>query len=145
MAADADDVPYEVCDHTADILLRVRGRDERALFRHALAGVYAVIGELATTPGGETVEIALTAANREDLLHDWLAEALYYVESRRTVLDEVQFDDLSETALRARAVGRALDMDRCGFDREVKAVTYHELRVERTAAGDWTASVVLDI
>jgi SHS2 domain-containing protein len=47
---------------------------------------------------------------------------------------------------RLAVVGAAQAIDRAASDlaREVKAVTYHGLRVERTAAG-WEATYIVDI
>ena len=46
--------------------------------------------------------------------------------------------------LTARAWGELLDPARHALSREVKAVTYHDLIVEPTAAG-WLAEVIVDI
>ncbi|MGB9625100.1 MAG: archease [Phycisphaerae bacterium] len=136
--------PYEILDHTADMLLRIRGQDIRTLFANALAALYAVLGQLAAGPSVQPRLIRLTAGNREELLHDWLAEALYYAEVRHEVLRDVRFVELTDTALVAQAAGAALDMDRCAFDREIKAVTYHELAIRQEGDG-LVATVVIDI
>lgn len=136
--------PYEILDHTADMLLRIRGQDMRTLFANALAALYAVLGRLAAGPPVQPRLIRLAAANREELLHDWLAEALYYAEVRHEVLRDVRFIELTDTALVAEAAGAALDMERCAFDREIKAVTYHELAIRQEGDG-LVATVVIDI
>jgi protein archease len=136
--------PYEILDHTADMLLRAHGRDLRELFTNALAGLYAVLGQLAVRPDTETRLIRLTADNREELLHDWLAEALYYAEARHEVLRDVRFVELTDTVLVAEAASAVMDMDRCAFDREIKAVTYHELAIRQEGEG-LVATVVIDI
>lgn len=136
--------PYEILDHTADMLLRIRGRDLRALFANALGALYAILGRLVAGPPAQPRLIRLTAANREELLHDWLAEALYYFEVRHEVLRDVRFIELTDTAVVAEAFGAAIDMDRCVFDREIKAVTYHELAIRQEGDG-LVATVVIDI
>lgn len=137
-------IRYELLDHTADILLRAGGRDMTELFTNGLAGLYAVLGELAG--GRETTKrtITLTAENREELFHDWLSEALYYLEAKHEFFPDVRFAELSETGLIADVSAVKMDLDRCGFDREIKAVTYHELAV-REQDGRLVATVVLDI
>jgi SHS2 domain-containing protein len=136
--------PYEILDHTADILLRVRGRDLRELFTNALAGLHAVLGELVPGKQAETATITLTAENREELFHDWLAEALYYAEARHEFFREVRFVELTDTSLIAEVAAAAMDLERCAFDREIKAVTYHELAI-RQERDTLVATVVLDI
>ena len=48
------------------------------------------------------------------------------------------------TACEATAQGETLDERRHVLEHEVKAITYHGLRVEKTN-GDWIAEVILDI
>ncbi|MBN1491456.1 MAG: archease [Phycisphaerae bacterium] len=141
----ADTKPdFEIRDHTADVLLFVRGADLGTLFRNALAGLYAVVGQFAVAGPGESATIELSAGDAEELFHDWLAEALFRLEAHRCVLRNVRFETVSETAVRAQVDAVPFDRQRSEFDREVKAVTYHELAVTRTH-DEWTASVVLDI
>jgi SHS2 domain-containing protein len=51
---------------------------------------------------------------------------------------------LTQTRLRVEAVAADIDMERSAFDREVKAITYHELAIRQEDAR-WVATVVLDI
>ena len=46
--------------------------------------------------------------------------------------------------LQGSAWGEALDLQRHELSHEVKAITYHGLRVEATADG-WLAEVIVDI
>jgi SHS2 domain-containing protein len=138
--------PYEILDHTADVILRVRGADRPSLFRAALEGLYAVIGRMMTVDAGEfeTVAIEINAGDRENLFHDWLAEALYYFDARGALFCDVRIVELTEASLRAEARAAAVDWHASEPEREVKAVTYHGLRVEEAPDG-WVATVVLDI
>jgi len=135
---------YEIRDHTADILLRAWGASWPDLFCNALAGLYGALGSIVTTDHCHPVTVSLAAEDGEGLFHDWLSEALYYVEARHQVLEVARFAQLNETRLRADAVAHAIDMERSAFDREVKAVTYHELAIRRED-DRWVATVVLDI
>jgi SHS2 domain-containing protein len=58
-----------------------------------------------------------------------------------TSLDVEVFDD---RRLAARAATAAVDHERSDFAHEVKAITYHELEVRRTADG-FEARVIVDI
>jgi SHS2 domain-containing protein len=96
-------------------------------------------------PSGETTaEVALAADGWPSLYHDWLAELLFRFEARRQVFLSANFDRLEESGLVAAVrVGR-LTTEGSRFLREVKAVTYHQLRVVPGPPG-WQAGVVLDI
>jgi SHS2 domain-containing protein len=77
------------------------------------------------------------------LLFDWLNELLYAFESDRMLFArfEVRPD---ETGLNADAWGEPADPARHELEHEVKAITYHRLRVERTPDG-WLAELIVDI
>ncbi len=136
--------PYEILDHTADVLLKAYGRDREDLFRNALKGLYAVVGEIEAGDVREAEPIVLEAEGRENLLHDWLAEALYFAQARRELFREYAFAELTDTKLRADVLPAAIDADRSVFHQEVKGVTYHELAIRRE--GDlWVATVVVDL
>lgn len=138
-------VPFEIHDHTADIMIRARGADLSELFANALAALYTVIGRLVTRPSADCeTTLELRAADREELLHDWLSEALFRFEAQRTVLRGPRFEVIEETRLCARVRCEALDPEQSELRREVKAVTYHGLAVEE-ADGGLACTVIVDI
>jgi SHS2 domain-containing protein len=135
---------YELFDHTADIGLRVVADDLDGLFRDAADGFFSLIVE--EIPDREPVErlhFEVEAERDEHLLVDWLNELLYVFDSRGLLLDRFEVS-VANGKLEADAVGRPLDAARDRVLREVKAVTYHGLRLERTERG-WLAEVILDI
>jgi len=135
---------YETFEHTADIGLRVHSADLESLFREAAEGLFSVLVE--AIPRNETVQRAdfeLEAERTEFLLVDWLSELLYRFETRGLLFDS--FDvRLDGDRLVATARSRPFDEQRDRMLHEVKAVTYHDLRVRRTDRG-WLAEVILDI
>jgi len=136
--------PFELTDHTADLLLNARGRDLAELLANAARGLLAAIGQLRTSPELAEVSVALTAADREELFHDFLSEVLFLFENQHFVVESLRFDLLDDCRLDAILSGGMLDRQASVFHREVKAVTYHELAIRR-AGGFLEATVVLDI
>ncbi len=67
---------YEQFPHTADIGIRVFGKDLKELFTNAAYGMFDVIADLEGIDAGieETVEVA--ADSYEELLVAWLDELL---------------------------------------------------------------------
>jgi SHS2 domain-containing protein len=51
---------------------------------------------------------------------------------------------LTEIGLKAAARGERLDPERHVLDHEVKAITYHQLKLEQTTSG-WLLEVIVDI
>jgi SHS2 domain-containing protein len=70
---------------------------------------------------------------------DWLGELAYLAEANGFVADHILFRILSRTRVEAELCGR-----RHGFERVIKAVTYHDLSVEETCEG-YMATVVFDV
>ena len=137
--------PYEQFEHTADLGLRVTARDLGRLFRDAGEGLFAMIVE--RIPEGdpaERLEFRVEGRRLDWLLFDWLNELLYVFESRRLVLSRFEVE-VDEDGLSATARAHPFDPRRQLATHEVKAITYHRLRVERVDEGGWIAEVIVDI
>jgi SHS2 domain-containing protein len=134
---------FEIVEHTADVGIRGRGSTLDALFAAMAEGLFAIIADPRTVGTGRRRTIALQAASEADLLHDWLEElnALHQVHSELYRRFEVR---VAGTRLEAVVRGEAIDLDRHDLRVEVKAVTWHDLRLEQ-ADGRFEAFVLLDI
>jgi len=136
---------YELFDHTADLGLRVRAATLPELFADAGRGLAAMLVEETTAVReAESVEVALPKDDDlEYLLFDWLKALLSLFDERRLIL--VAFDvTLGDDGLKAVCRGEPLDESRHEPAHEVKAITYHALRVEQGPDG-WLAEVIVDI
>ena len=135
---------YEFFDHTADLGLRVRSTDLDALFREAAEGLFAIIVEdVPVVPGAERMEFRLQGERNDYLLFDWLNELLYVFDTRRLVFRDFVVTVTAE-GLTATANAQPLDDSRHRPLHEVKAITYHGLRVEQIDGG-WLAELIVDI
>src|SRR5262245_41540312 len=135
---------HETFEHPADLGLRMRAPDLVTLFVEAARALFsAIVEDLSTVEPTQQTEIKLTADDREYLLFDWLNELLYHFDTEHMLFSrfEVRLDGLS---LKGSAWGEQLDRSRHALSHEVKALTYHGLRVEQTADG-WLAEVIVDI
>jgi SHS2 domain-containing protein len=136
--------PFELFDHTADLGLRVRADDLNTLFRDAAVGLFAMIAErVPADDPGETLRFRIDGSRLDWLLFDWLNELLFTFESRGLLLHGFEVEVGSER-VDARASAVAFDAGKQRALREVKAITYHGLRVERIERG-WIAEVIVDI
>ena len=135
---------YEIFEHTADFGIRARAGSLAELFADAARGLFSlIVTNFDVVQAIEEVEYSLAGDNPEDLLHDWLSELLYTFNVRRLVLREfhVQID---ATRLVATARGEPIDPSRHEIDVEVKAITWHALKVEQDDDG-WLAEVIVDV
>lgn len=135
---------YETFAHTADVGLRARASDVNTLFAEAARGLFSlVVMDLSAVEARTGIELRLSGRDLNYLFADWLRELLYVFESRRLLLCE--FDvTVDGRGLFAVARGEPFDERRHVLDHEVKAVTYHGLKLEQSG-GEWLAEVILDV
>jgi SHS2 domain-containing protein len=137
---------YEVFDHTADIGIRIRAATLEDLFRDAAMGLFSlIVTDLNSVQPREESSFAIASreAEYDYLLFDWLNELLYAFDSKQLLLSKFDIR-LSAAALEAQAWGERFDPQRHQLEHEVKAITYHGLKVVRESNA-WLAEVIVDI
>ncbi len=135
---------YETFEHTADLGLRVRAASEEVLFAEAARGLFSmIVPELDSVQPMQTREFTIAGRQRDYLLFDWLNELLYTFDTEHVLLSQFEVR-LNDDGLTATARGEPFDPQHHRLDHEVKAITYHGLRMERNADG-WLAELIVDI
>jgi len=135
---------YETFEHTADLGLRIRAASLDELFADAARGLFSlIVPDLASVHPAEHRVLEIAGEPSETLLFDWLNELLYIYETSHLLL--VEFDvRVGPQGVTATVSGEPIDRLRHQLDHEVKAITYHGLKLERQDA-DWLAEVIVDI
>jgi len=143
---------FQQLPHTADIAIRVYGATLAELFRNALVGMFQVVRPLIPScriQDDRVVcdelpirrDVAIDAHDAESLLVDFLSEALYLSDIHNEAYLDAQVEHCTQTHIAATLCGADVE----GFQQvELKAVTYHDLKVKKTADG-WEVIVVFDI
>jgi SHS2 domain-containing protein len=135
---------YELFEHTADLGLRVQANTLDELLFEAARGLLAMlVANPQDVRAVQTKTVTIDEMEPAYLLFDWLTELLYAFDSDRLLLSEFSLK-LHGHRLTATCRGEPMDSTRHQMEHEVKAITYHALRVEQTAAG-WQAEVIVDI
>jgi SHS2 domain-containing protein len=136
---------HEVFEHTADLGLRIQSPTIPALFAEAGQALFElVIENFNDIQAVSQHSVHLSQAQLDLLLFDWLNELLYLFETKRFVGD--RFDvNYHDGTLDATVQGEPWDESRHHLDHEVKAITYHRLKVEQQTDGTWLAEVIVDI
>jgi SHS2 domain-containing protein len=124
--------------------LRIRSADLNTLFAEAGLALQCVLLENSdTVEPRRSLDVRLPADDVEYLLFDWLKALLYHFDVERMLF--CRFDvKVDAGGLTAAAWGEPFDPARHELSHEVKAITYHDLRVEQTEEG-WLAEVIVDI
>lgn len=135
---------FETFEHTADLGLRVRATTLERLLEEAGRGLFSMmVTNLEDVRCLQERTYRVEGAAVDYLLFDWLNELLYTFESERLLLAEFKVE-LDPGGMRATARGEPMDLNRHRMEHEVKAITYHGLRVEEIADG-WLAELIVDI
>ncbi len=138
---------HEVFEHTADIGLRIRAATLPDLFREAAEGLFELIVPDLNTVRPQAGSAFQTAqpARRVRLSALRLAKrTALHVRHQAAGAGEVRRADNGRRTWKQRpAVNRSI-ASRHQLEHEVKAITYHGLKVVRDGDG-WLAEVILDI
>jgi len=135
---------FELLAHTADIGIIARGKDMKEAFINAARGLFSLMLESGEVEAKEYFHIEVNAPDREALLVNWLSELIYLADAKGMLFSQFNISRLSDIQLSADAGGEKVDGTKHHLKREVKAATYHKLKVEQVQDG-WRAQVIFDI
>jgi SHS2 domain-containing protein len=130
---------YEILEHKADLKIKAFGKTKEELFLNMLKA-------MSDNQKPEFLEkeikrqIEIKALDLSALLVDFLNEALYLSQTNHESYFEVNFKDFSDNKIKAELIGKKI----IRFGEDIKAVTYHDLSVEKKN-GTWEAIVLFDI
>jgi len=134
----------ETFDHTADVGLDARADSMGELFEALAEGLADVICPRGAVLAKEARLLSAAAEDAESLAVDFLSEVLAEIQTRHFVIAGVRVREISASVVKAELSGEPYDPARHEIATEVKAVTYHQLKIARQGRL-WTGRVILDI
>ena len=135
---------YELIEHTADVGVRVRGRDLKELFKLAGLAMFDIVAEeISKRPTKkEELEIKLKADNLEELFINWLNELLSLSATKELIFLRFKIKKVDKNNLEAVAIGN--DFKNYKVNTEIKAATYHDLKIEKDGKG-YQVEIIFDV
>ncbi|HEY7876021.1 MAG TPA: archease [Actinomycetota bacterium] len=133
---------FRIIEHTADVGIRAWGASLEETFEAATQGLATILGGWRPGPGDEH-PVTIEPGDLGAQLVDWLSEVIYLQESLDSVVAGAHVERVSDEG----TTGSVTLMPRGREVLEgtaVKAITYHQLRVEPTHEG-WVAEVYVDV
>jgi SHS2 domain-containing protein len=126
---------YEFIEHTADIGIRVKAKDLRSLFRNSALAMFDIIAGITDyrVRSTERIKISLQGDDEKELFVNWLNELLSLSSAKGLVFCDFQITKLSENNLEAVASGASASGYK--IDKEIKAATYHQLKIAQVKGG----------
>jgi SHS2 domain-containing protein len=138
---------FKILSHTADFRLKVIGDSVEELFRVAVEGMARIqkpnINKILTEDRKLKIQVTIKVKSSDltSLLIDFLSEILAQSNINKAIFIEVNFIKLSETELVAKVNGIKIN----DFNRDIKAVTYHEAEIKKNKKNQWETIIVFDI
>jgi SHS2 domain-containing protein/predicted Zn-ribbon and HTH transcriptional regulator len=134
----------EPLNHTADAGIIVRADDLASLFSRAAWGMFSLLTDVARVEPRNSEVVRLEGGDREGLLVQWLSELNFRHVTRRELYSRFDVREVNERLVDAQVWGEPIDATRHTVYTEIKAVTFHGLRVEQSTEG-WRAQIIFDL
>lgn len=136
---------FRALEHTGDLGVEVWGQDWPVLFENACLALVDLLAETETIQPVQHHSWLLEAENRETLLVRQLEEILYRMDAEGMVFSKFRIKMPDAQGLICEAWGEPLDRNRHGFKTELKAVTYHGLKLWQEPEGRCLARIIFDV
>ncbi len=135
---------YTLLDHTADIGIEVWGSSKEEALAATVEAMFDLIAESESVAAREEKKIAVSGADTADMLINLLREALYLFHGDAWLCKKCEILEMDEENITARLQGEPYDAKKHQLKMEIKAVTYHTLKIEKRDQ-DWRARVIFDV
>jgi SHS2 domain-containing protein len=126
--------------HTADWELEVWAPDLSSLLEQAARGMYAISGVVLQPGPVQERRVSLRADDPESLLVRFLSELLWLEQDQQLAFDQLSVTADGDFNLTAELSGSTIAQ----IDKEIKAVTYHNLAVLSSSTG-LRVNIVFDV
>ena len=138
---------FKIIEHTADLRLQVFGHNYEELFQNAVLGLNSIlINEVLKKtyykkPPAGFEKIKVEGLDINALLVNFLNEILTQAQINKKIYTRIKFLRFGEKLLEAQIFGVLVD----GFDKDIKAVTYHQVEIKKNKRNIFEATLTLDI
>jgi SHS2 domain-containing protein len=134
----------EELEHTADTGIIVTAASLKELFARAAWGMFSVIADLPGVEPKVATHLSVEASDQKALMVKWLSELNVRHITKHLLFSRFDIIDLGDTHLSAEVYGEAIDLERHTIYTEIKAITFHDLRIEKEGER-WKAQIIFDL
>lgn len=131
-------------DHTGDLGIKVEAPTLPTLFERTAWGMFRLLTNLETVQPRKSYTVTVAGEDWEDLLVQWLSELNFLHVTEYVLFGTFSVDQLGAFRLKALVEGEPVDAKRHTVYTEIKAVTYHGLKIHKTG-GRWHVQVIFDM
>jgi SHS2 domain-containing protein len=135
---------FEEIDATADLGIIAYGENLKNLFSNAAEGLMSLMADTESITESESININITAKDREGLLVKWLNEIIFLKDTKGFLCKRFSINYLNNNNLKADIHGEIYDPERHQLLSGVKAATYHNLKIEKVRE-TWQVRIIFDV
>jgi SHS2 domain-containing protein len=143
---------YRYLEHSTDAIVQAHGSSLDELFENSAMGLVNIMFDIDKVENRQSETIVASDENLENLLFDWLEKVLLKIFIEQIVLSRFSIrvfekhTNLEEKRyfLEAQVGGEKVNYDKHNYKIEIKAITYHELKIQRTDTG-YVATFLVDL
>ncbi|MEW6607017.1 MAG: archease [bacterium] len=136
---------FNIFEHTADIGIIGYGKTLKQAFENTAYGMFSIlVFDLNQVNLTKTVDIKVSGNDLEEILVAFLSELVYNHNVENLIFKKFSIKEIGTTFLKAKASGELYDPNRHELLREIKTVTYHQLKIEEKE-GYFRTQVIFDI
>lgn len=135
---------YRIIPHTADVRIFAEASNLPDLFTAAFLGMNEVLKKGFCKSIHQNLisrKIEITSYDATSLLVDFLSEVLTLSHINNVIFCEVQFIKIEPTHLSVKITGSKTDK----FEKDIKAVSYHEAEIIKNKNDNYQTSIIFDI
>lgn len=126
---------YRILEHPADVGIEATGVSLKEAFENSARGLLSLIISSESVDAEEERFIKIKSSDLPNLLVKWLSEILFLYDGENFIVGEVEIESISPTGLEAIVRGEFVDEVRHPMNMDVKAVTYHQLKIQEKRDG----------
>lgn len=146
---------FEVISHTADVGIKIFGKTEKEFLENAAYGMFSLLADLGEIKQNKKIRVKTEGVDIETLLIGWLNELLYQSNYRKMLFSSFKIKEITtqinkkttpkkNIKLKAEVFGQQVDFSQNPLPMEIKAATYHKLKVQKDKTG-FSGTVIFDV
>ena len=131
----------------ADIAIEAYGKNLEELFENSALAIFEESANLKNIKEKEKKSIKINAPNIEDLLYDFLSEILFLKDTYSIIFKKSKIKIQKKGKkyhLNAELYGEKIDRERHELGNDIKAITLHMFKIEKTKKG-YKGMIVVDV
>lgn len=137
---------FQYFSHPAEAGFKAFGKTAKEAFSNAVLAMTNMLTPISKIKSRKEAAIKITSTSLPNLLVDFLNEILYILDTKKLLIAKIKKLNIIEKNKKFILTAKALGDNAKNYKThgDIKAVTYHQLKIEKKG-GKWTAQAVVDV